>query len=677
MEVYQENAPVGVPNVAGVLSIPSTTEVIKGFPNNVLVQHVSGNQGVIVKTIELSGESANDFVLTFTGNTPLLIGKGSSLEVNIEYIGNEKIAQAQLDLNFSGKDFIRANIVGRLTAEEIVAPSEAPSQQPSNKPSGVPSLRPTHSTPPSEKSSPPPTSKPNLRPSQSPPAPPATTNALPTEFADLIINAGASDEDMTKVSTATTWTYKVFPFIQISNTDVPIFYRSHRSAPSLTYKIDRLEPERVYDLSLGFAEIYRENCQPGARIMDIRVNEVIVRKNLDVFLESGCEVAHLEQFSVIASSEGQLTITIGASVENAMLSLLKVTSSLDPSDQEVPTNVATNLPPSKAPLDPPSNQPSLSVSLFSALVIDAGSQTEDASLISGNTWTYGIPNSISIAETDMPAIFRTHRSGPKFSYILKDLHPSEKYDLALGFAEIWHDNCSVGKRVMIISVNGNIVKDNLDVFVEAGCESAYTEVFSTEAQKDGSIEVTFEAAVENAMISYISLAKAPTWSTTPSQGPALRPSSQPSFSHTPEEIVIDAGAANEDVTAVSANTWTFVAPVDTEIKGTTIPSMFRTHRSAPMFFYTLKGLLPSGSYHIELGFAETWYKNCDIGKRLMSIGINNNVVNPVLDVYKEVGCNKAYSETYTAKATNSGELLISFNNIVENAMVSLIKVKRI
>ncbi len=234
MEVYQENAPVGVPNVAGVLSIPRKIEAFKGFPNIILVQHVSGNQGVIVKTIELSGDSPNDFVLTFTGNTPLLIRKGSSLGVKIEYIGNEKVAQAQIELKLSGKDSIGGNIVGRLKEDNLVSttnqpsflrsrtPSEALLQQPSNKPSGVPSLRPTDYTPYSEGSSPPPTNQPSLRQSQSLTAP-TTTNEPPTEFTDLIINAGASDEDVTKVSTAMTWTYKVFPFVQISNTDVPSF----------------------------------------------------------------------------------------------------------------------------------------------------------------------------------------------------------------------------------------------------------------------------------------------------------------------------------------------------------------------------------------------------------------------------------------------------------------------
>lgn len=49
-------------------------------------------------------------------------------------------------------------------------------------------------------------------------------------------------------------------------------------------------------------------------------------------------------------------------------------------------------------------------------------------------------------------------------YTLKGLDPSENYDLALGFSEIWRDNCSVEKRVMIISVNGVVVKENFDVF---------------------------------------------------------------------------------------------------------------------------------------------------------------------------------------------------------------------
>jgi hypothetical protein len=535
----------------------------------------------------------------------------------------------------------------------------------------VPTNMPTSSAPskaPSEaESTPRPTNKQSLRPSQFPPAPPATTEEPAAGFTDLIINAGASDEDVTKVSTSMTWTYKVSPFVQISNTDVPSFYRSHRSAPSLTYTIDSLEPERVYSVSLGFSEIYRDACGIGKRIMDIIINNKRVQSDLDVFAKVGCEAALIDSYEVPASASGRLEITISASKENAMLSLLKISSSLDPSNEEVPTNMPTSSPPSKAPSD----------SLSSALVIDAGSPNEDKSLLKGKTWTYTVPSAIDISNTDIDSYFRTHRSGTTFTYTLKGLDPSEKYDLALGFSEIWRDNCSVGKRVMIISINGIVVKENFDVFLEAGCETAHTEVFMTESKKDGSIEVTFDAAVENAMVSYISLSKAPSWFDSPSQRPSLRPSSQPSLSPTPEEIIIDAGAANENETAFSANTWTFVAPVKTKIKGTTIPSMFRTNRSAPNFFYKLKGLVPSGTYHIELGFAETWYKNCDVGKRVMIISINGIVVNPALDVYKEVGCNKAYSEIYTAKATNSGKLRISFHSIVENAMVSLIKVKKI
>lgn len=155
------------------------------------------------------------------------------------------------------------------------------------------------------------------------------------------------------------------------------------------------------------------------------------------------------------------------------------------------------------------------------------------------------------------------------------------------------------------------------------------------------------------------------------------PSSKPSSSPTRGDVVfIDAGSTNEDTSLFSDGTWTFTVPSNTEIKGTATPQYFRSHRSSPSFTYTIGGLDSGKMYTISLGFAETWYKNCNIGKRIMSIGINNAIVNPELDVYKEVGCRKPYVDTFTATATPSGRIIIDFDTIVENAMVSTIQIEK-
>lgn len=93
---------------------------------------------------------------------------------------------------------------------------------------------------------------------------------------------------------------------------------------------------------------------------------------------------------------------------------------------------------------------------------------------------------------------------------------------------------------MTISVNGVVMKDSLDVFKEAGCLAGHTEIFATEASRTGSLEIEFDASVENAMVSYIEVARSPdpvptisvpisrpTMSPSPSSLPSLRPSSQP------------------------------------------------------------------------------------------------------------------------------------------------------
>lgn len=852
MEVYSyaDDTPVGALSTAGVLSLPYSIEVLKGVVKPVAVQHVSGNQGVFVQSIELSGESADEFVLTFNGTTPLLIGRGSRLEIFVEYIGNEDNVQAQFDLAFSGNDVISTNILGK-AAEQIATTTTNPpsflrnqptSTAPSKSPYRMPSSSSTASIPSSEEPSSPPTSKPSLRPSRSPSARPslsssATTNKPTTAFADIIIDAGANDEDMTKIAAGVTWNFKVFPFVAIANTETPSYFRSHRSAHSFTYVFDGLESDYPYSISLGFAETYKGSCDIGKRVMDIAINGKTIRSNLDVFAEVGCEAAYMETYQVPTNAAGKLEITFSASVENAMVSLLKISSISDPGDSPPKAAPAgsPSPPPSQAFSLSPSSQPSSSSSPFSSLVIDAGSQLEDLSLLSGLTWTYGVPKSTQIQNTDTPVLFRTHRSGPEFTYTLdglnpaetylltlgfaetfqnncspgarvmdiivnelkvtenldvfaesgcnaahleeysvvanpegqvvitieaivenaflsfvqlkeasspkttslvvdagtfgeesiiegdtwtygvpssveisntqidsyfrthrsgtefmytiKDLEPKAMYKLVLGFSEIWKANCQVGKRVMIISINGVVVKDGLDIFREAGCESAHTEIFTAESNDNGSIEISFDASVEHAMVSYIELAAItePEQSAAPTSSlelslPSLRPSNQPSFSpsrdETLDEMLIDAGSASEDTTKFSTDTWTFSVPNDIEIKGTETPKLFRSHRSAPSFSYTLEGLLPSIRYHIELGWSEIWWKNCDIGKRTMSISINNEIVNPELDIYKEVGCNKAFTDTFTAKPTTSGEIIISFDSIAENAMVSYIRAMR-
>ena len=696
MEVYnKKDAPGGLSSTAGVLSAPSAISA-DGEPTLVTIQHVSGNQGVIVQSISLLGESAGDFALPGNVTAPLLIEQGSSLDLFIEYTGIEDSnSSAQLVLTYSSNQTISIDLSERSVSAVQTAsfyspshsPSQSPSRLPSQMPSRVPSLHPTLSIPISNA----PTSEPTSRSSYAPSQSPNEHSAGP--HIDLIIDAGAVDEDTSFVTADEMWTFGVPNSVEIEETDTPVYFRTHRSGPSFTYTIDGLEAGAMYIATLGFAEIYSKACEIGKRMMNININgNAAVRLDLDVFKEAGCNNAHLESFQVAASAAGKLEIIISATVENAMVSLIEVMPSPGPLSTATspPTGRATLSPsPSQMPSLRPSHRPSSSPTRGDVL-IDAGSVNEDKSIITAEKmWSFGVLNDVSITGTDVPEYFRTHRSGPGFTYKIEGLEAEALYTISLGFAEIYSKACMGGKRIMTISINGGIKQVGLDMFKEAGCNSALMKRYTVATSAEGKLEITISASVENAMVSLIEVvrSKAPvpneippagsvTLSPSPSPMPSLRPSHRLSPSSTREKILIDAGSENEDTSIITAQEmWRFGVLDDVSITGTDTPGYFRTHRSGPSFTYTIDRLEAGAMHTVSLGFAEIYSKACKVGKRIMDVNINGNaVVKSDLDVFKEAGCNAAYLESFQVPASAEGSLEITISASVENAMVSLIEV---
>ena len=129
----------------------------------------------------------------------------------------------------------------------------------------------------------------------------------------------------------------------------------------------------------------------------------------------------------------------------------------------------------------------------SSYYVDTGRRGEDMSLITGTTWNHLGSTRLNILKTDTPEYFRTHRSGPDFTYTIGGFVPGSSHNVSLGFAEIWGSNCFEGSRVFDISINNEKVRSNLDVFAEAkGCFTAHVETFVVEASATGSFAIHFE-----------------------------------------------------------------------------------------------------------------------------------------------------------------------------------------
>jgi hypothetical protein len=274
---------------------------------------------------------------------------------------------------------------------------------------------------------------------------------------------------------------------------------------------------------------------------------------------------------------------------------------------------------------------------------------------------------------------QTHRSGSKFSYVIRGFTPNKKYRVELGMAEVWEPNCERGKRIQKILIQNNLVMDNLDVYASAGCRKEFLAVFdgnqAIQAASSGTIKITMEAIVENAMLSTIKIE--PASSNSPPPPPPPPP---PSASASSTKIVIDAGSKDEKPILAQGQTWTFLSASDIKqgktSLGTSDRAMLRSHRSAPILTYIIPNLVPRAKYKIDLGFAEVWRPNCSNGMRTMDITVNGSTKKSGLDVYRAAGgCEMAYVESYSdISADSQGRLVIELTATKENAMVSYIEI---
>lgn len=102
MEVYNADEPAGAPSVAGVLGLPTEATVQLDNPEPVLLEHLSGNEGILVESVSLSGADAADFVLTAPVTNPFLLPTAGAKLLSVEYKGTESEAEAALDVVYSG-----------------------------------------------------------------------------------------------------------------------------------------------------------------------------------------------------------------------------------------------------------------------------------------------------------------------------------------------------------------------------------------------------------------------------------------------------------------------------------------------------------------------------------------------------------------------------------------------
>jgi hypothetical protein len=383
-----------------------------------------------------------------------------------------------------------------------------------------------------------------------------------------------------------------------------------------------------------------------------------------------------------------------------------------------------------------------------------GSYVADTDFIGGSTYSTTSTINTSADTTGAPAsVYQSERYG-NVTYTVPNLVAGNSYSVLLHFAEIYWN--SSGQRLFNVTINGQQVLTNFDIFATAGAENkAIVETFTTTANASGQVVITFTTVKDNAKVSAIDVVPTTAGSTAPavttnplsqtltvgqtasftaaaSGSPAptvqwmVENSGASSFSAisgatsttlnlgaatlaesgnkyeavftngvgSPATttaatltvnpaptggVYIDAGGpavgsyvADTDVSG-GGGTYSTTASINTSADPTGAPaSVYQSERFGNVT-YTIPNLVAGNSYSVLLHFAEIYWNSA--GQRLFNVTINGQQVLTNFDIFATAGAeNKAIVETFTTTANTSGQVVITFTTVKDNAKVSAIDV---
>ncbi len=331
--------------------------------------------------------------------------------------------------------------------------------------------------------------------------------------------------------------------------------------------------------------------------------------------------------------------------------------------------------PSPAPATAsPAPAPAPSATSFQAIRVNAGGPAFVDS--AGQTWSAdygGVGGTIYRTSQGIAEPYTGERYG-QFAYAFSV--PAGAYSVRLRFAEIWWTQA--GQRLFNVSINGAPVLTNFDIVAAAGGPLIPIDKTFPVNASSGQIVIRFDSILDNAKISAIEIlpatsAMSPNTSAAPvpaaAPAPAPAPALQPLSSGFQPIRVNVGGAAFVDSSGAA---WLG----DTGGSG---GAVFHTDQSIPepyaserygQFAYAFT--VPPGFYTVRLRFAELWWTQP--GQRVFNVTINGTLVLPNFDIVQAAGAPFVLFDQVIPTTTASGQIVIRFDPVVDNAKVDGIEI---
>ena len=208
-----------------------------------------------------------------------------------------------------------------------------------------------------------------------------------------------------------------------------------------------------------------------------------------------------------------------------------------------------------------------------------------------------------------------------------------------------------------MAINGTLVLENFDIVSVAGANQAVVREFKPVANSDGQIVVSFITVVDNAKLSALEL---------------IPPANVAPLTTEPVKQINSGGEAvgsfGADQLVTGGLTYGGNNPITTSGVAHAAPAEVYQSERFGDFSYTLSGLIPTALYVVRLHFAEIAFGA--EGSRVFNVAINEAPVLQYFDIYSVAGANTAVVRDFSAIASPAGQIVVSFESVIDNAKVS-------
>ncbi len=437
--------------------------------------------------------------------------------------------------------------------------------------------------------------------------------------------------------------------------------QNDREGPTFTYTIGGFAANSNQTVTLYFVENYWTAA--GDRVFSVTCNGTTEIASLDIYATAGGDFIGIEKsFTGTANSSGQLVLTFTASADQAKVGGILIGTATG-SAPATPTNLVPSSGNATVGLTWTASSTATAYNVFRSTATGGEGTTPYAANVARTSYTdtavtnakeyfYKINavNSYGSSAQTSEVNATPEGTGPASPTGLSALGGTgaialswtgstgaTSYSVFRGTASGAESGTALASSITAVSYDDTAVTNGTTYYYKVDASNTY-------GASGMSNEANGEATVSSAVIQI-------------SCGPATGSGA----------FVADtdySGGSSE----ISTNT-----VATTAVSNPAPEAVYQNNRCGTTFSYTIGSLTANNSYTVRLHFAETYWNAA--GDRTFDVSINGTQVLANFDIWATAGGeNIANVQQFTATANSSGQIVIAFANVIDNAQINGIEI---